>query len=101
MATSPRSELVIHSITEFARLDGKWYWRTDTAQEHDVAHGDTPFDSLQDAVVAFFKHEGVDPTVAVHPTEAHYSELQKSTEDSYHIRHYAFGAPDPIQKVHS
>ncbi len=99
MATSPRNEYVVGKITEFARLDGRWFWRTDSATEVGVAQDDTPHASLDDAVAAFLQHEGLDLSKPVHPTEAHHSVLHKSTDESYHIRHYAFGAPDPIQEV--
>lgn len=101
MATSPRNEYVVTRLIEFARLEGKWFWRMDNASEVGVAQDEYPYNTLDDAVAAFFAFEGVDPTKPVHPTEAHYSVLQKSTDDSYHIRRYKFGAPEPIQAVAS
>jgi hypothetical protein len=101
MAISPREELRIESLVVFAKFDDGWVWaeRTpDGATELDS--GERYFNKLAFAVEDFFNDRGVDVFVRVEdPSEAHYSSLIRVSDDEYHIRKYAYGAPDPFQMV--
>lgn len=99
MATSPREELLIRTVTEFTE-DGQgfWDWFTRVPNGIVVLKAEDLADSLEDAVSDFFSRVGYDPAVVdTDDTKAHYSELIMVGEPSkYHIREYAHGAPNPF-----
>lgn len=97
MATSPRSELRVVSVTEFklSYEDSQWYWTTNAANGEPVGDGAQGYGELRKAVNGFFAQQGFDPNfVAV--DENPYSKLVKISDREYHIRKYAYGAPDPF-----
>ena len=97
MATSPRSELRVVSITEFNQSpkDNQWYWTTLAANGEPVGDGAQGYQELRKAVGGFFSQQGVDlKTVA--PEDNPYSKLIKINPIEFHIRKYAYGAPDPF-----
>lgn len=102
MATSPREELLIRSVTEFTEDErGFWSWQTRVPNGIVVLKAEDLADSLEDAVGDFFSRVGYDPAVVdTDDTKAHFSELiMISDNDSgykYHIREYAHGAPNPF-----
>jgi hypothetical protein len=101
MATSPRSELRIVTVTEFTGDGaGAWQFATRSADGKEVMVGNAP--SLADAVHVFFEAVGYDPMIVdTDDTKAHYSQLIPIEDAAtgqvieYHIREYAYGAPDP------
>lgn len=100
MATSPRTELVIESVTTFAKLGDAWVWsESDCASSTVSDSGHGAFYVLDDAVRDFFEDKGIDFATTMPAEDAHYSELHKVTDDQYEIRKYKFGAPDPMQAV--
>ena len=100
MATSPRSELVIESVTVFAAFPDGWVWSEMSPDSGIITDSATrSFSTVDDAIADFFADKGVDLSVAVDPTEAHYSRPIAAGVEEYHVRRYAFGAPDPMQKV--
>lgn len=99
MATSPREELLIRSVTEFTEDErGSWSWQTRVPNGIVVMRAEGLSDSLEDAVAEFFSMVGYDPAVVdTDDTKAHFSELIMDGEPSkYHIREYAHGAPNPF-----
>jgi hypothetical protein len=100
MAVSPREELRIVAITEFERTsDGRWTWHTES-REPEFARNDCakPVVGLQNALFEFFEAQGIeqgsDPRMP-NLEHQHYSKLvQVGTE--FHLRRYAYGAPDPF-----
>lgn len=105
MATSPRYEIAIEAIVVFGKFDGGWVWaeqKPDGSVENDS--GSRVFADAHQAVFDYFEKQGVDLKVPVLSTEAHWSKLVRITPEDkpieeYHIRKYAYGAPDPIQAV--
>lgn len=97
MATSPPSELRILTITEFklSEKDGQWYWHTETLNDETVGDGGEGYIELRKAIGGFFAQQGYDPFVE-DPKEKHFSKLYRISDTEYHIRRYAFGAPDPF-----
>jgi uncharacterized protein YegP (UPF0339 family) len=96
MATSPRSELRIVTLTEF-RLsnDKQWYWHTEAPNGETVGDGGEGYKELRKAIAGFFAQQGFDVTTE-DPAQRQYSKLYQENEKVYHIRKYAFGAPDPF-----
>jgi hypothetical protein len=96
MATSPRNELRIVSITDFTRTDSRhqWYWHTQSPNGKIVGDSSEGYKRLTAAVTGFFAQQGIDPTDAT--LSSPYSKLVKVNDDEYHIRKYAYGAPDPF-----
>lgn len=102
MATSPRDELRILTVTEFERSihDNLWYWSTKAANGEIVGDSSEGYHNLRDAVNGFFAQQGYDPSLERDPAEQHYSKLVEITAGcEYHIRKYAYGAPDPYEVV--
>lgn len=99
MATSPRSELRIVSITEFERSEqnNEWYWHTKAANGEVVGGSmGEGYKELPKAVNGFFAQQGFDPRADLKPENRHYSKLYKATDTVYHIFKYAYGAPEPF-----
>lgn len=96
MATSPRSELRILTITEFtlSDKDGLWYWHTETMNDEIVGDGSEGYLELRKAVNGFLAQQGFD-SLLEDPSDLQYSKLYKISETEYHMRKYAYGAPDP------
>lgn len=97
MVTSPRSELLIRTVTEFT-LDGQgfWSWETQLPDGKTVLCDEDLADSLEEAVADFFEAVGYDPAIVnTDPTKAHYSAPIMVSPSVYHIREYAYGAPEP------
>lgn len=98
MATSPREELRIRTVTVF-ELDGQgfWGWETFDPDGTVVNTANDLGDSLGAAVDGFFEQIGYNPAI-VHEddTKAHYSEPIFVNEHRYHIREYVHGAPVPF-----
>lgn len=97
MATSPRSELRILTLTEFrlSENDKQWYWNTKTPNGVTVGDGGEGYNELRKAIGGFFAQQGFDVTTE-EPSQQQYSKLYKESATVYHIRKYAFGAPDPF-----
>lgn len=98
MATSPRSELRILTITEFSfsSNDGQWYWHTATPNGEKVGDGGEGYKELRKAIHGFFAQQGFDPAAPLDDSDKQYSKLYQESERVYHIRKYAYGAPDPF-----
>lgn len=97
MATSPREELRIVSVTEFT-LDGQgfWDWCTRTVDGEVTLSCTQLADTFDQAVHDFFRAVNYDPAVLeTDPTLAHYSQPVFIDPQEYHIREYAYGAPEP------
>lgn len=100
MATSPRSELVIESVTVFGHFPDGYVWaETNPTAGTVIDSGHRAFATLDEAIADYFEDQGVDLDVAVAPADAHWSKPIASGDDEHHVRRYKFGAPDPIQKV--
>lgn len=98
MATSPRNELVIESVTVIGRFPDGYVWAETNPTAGTVTDsGHRAFDTLGEAVTDFFEDKGIDLSAPVAPEEAHYSLPIPSGEDEHHIRRYKYGAPEPIQ----
>jgi hypothetical protein len=99
MATSPRNELVIESVTVFGRFPDGFVWaeHTNTADGPIADSGHKAFATLAEAVTDFFEDRGIDLSEPVDPEDAHYSLPVPSGDDEHHIRRYRYGAPEPIQ----
>lgn len=97
MAISPREELRITEVIAFREdSTGLWYWDRDALDGIDTQEG-PGHHSLRSSVMEFLKINGFNSSVyAQHPEAAHYSKLVKSSPREYHLRKYAFGAPDPF-----
>lgn len=98
MATSPRNELRIVSVTEFEQSEQntEWYWATKAANGEVVGGSmGEGYKELRKAVNGFFAQQGFDPAADLPPEQRHYSKLYKASETLYHIRKYAYGAPEP------
>jgi uncharacterized protein YegP (UPF0339 family) len=86
MATSPRSELRIVSITEFEQSEqnGEWYWHTKAANGEVVGGSmGEGYKELRKAVNGFFAQQGAE---AFDPA---YSELIKISDTLYRIEKVA------------
>lgn len=96
MAVSPREELRIVAITEFERTgDGRWTWHTESrVPEFDGNDNVTPVIGLQQALFAFFDAQDYNPSVT-DPERQYYSKLVQVGSE-FHLRRYAYGAPDPF-----
>lgn len=101
MATSPSDELRIVAITDFTRSgeDGQWYWHTQSPNGDIIGDGSQGYDRLNKAVNGFFAQQGVDPVElrSLPPEKQHYSKMIKVTNSVWHIRKYAYGAPEPYE----
>lgn len=97
MATSPREELRILTVTEFERSDknDQWYWHTQTANGDIVGDGSEGYHNLEDAVSGFFAQQGFDPAAELAPEDRQYSRLYQTDDTHFSIRKYAYGAPEP------
>lgn len=98
MATSPREELLIRTVTEFTQDErGFWDWQTRVPNGLVLMAADELADYVEDAVDDFFAKVLYDPAIVnTDNTKAHYSELIPVSEIEYHIREYAHGAPNPF-----
>lgn len=100
MVESPRNELRIVAITEFTRglrtehKDTDWYWHTQSPNGKIVGDSGEGYRNFADAVSGFFTQQGIDPSDAT--LSSSYSKLVKVSDNEYHIRKYAYGAPDPF-----
>ena len=91
MATSPRSELRLIGLVVFACLGNGWVWAKQGPHAEVILDcAGRTFSSLKDAMADFMVYR--DLSEAQH----HYSKLVKVSDDEYHIRKYAYGAPDPF-----
>lgn len=97
MALSPREELRITEVIAFREdSTGLWYWDLDALDGIEKQDG-PGYHSLRDAVLDFAKMNGYHSKVyAKHPEAAHLSKIVEVTPREYHMRKYAFGAPDPF-----
>lgn len=96
MATSPRRELVIKTVTTFEQGEDGWW----TFMQRDLDGNEIMLGSgseLDEAVEVFFDAVEYDPTIVnENDTKAHYSELiHNEAVNTYDIREYAYGAPNP------
>lgn len=98
MVTSPRNELLLRTVTEFTLDDaGFWNWQTLLPDGQVAAQADDLSDSLEDAIKDFFAKVLYDPTIVeTDDTKAHYSAPIMVGPRVYHIREYAYGAPEPF-----
>lgn len=97
MATSPREELRIVTITEF-REDplGCWRWARHDAQG-EIDRSTVWWPSDVEAVYAFFESVHYDPAVE-DPALKHFSKPYNAGwpgKQMFHIREYNWGAPEP------
>lgn len=100
MAISPRDELRIEALVVFAHFSEGWVWAEralDGSTRIDSSH--KSFDNLREAILDFFEDESIDLQHPVDATDAHYSKPIQAAPDEWHIRKYAYGAPNPIQVV--
>lgn len=100
MATSPSSELRVLSITEFelSPKDSQWYWTTKAANGEPVGDGAEGYGELRKAVSGFFVAQGirVEGLKNLPENQQQYSKLVQVSPREFHIRKYAYGAPDPF-----
>ena len=91
MVESPRNELKIVSITEFVRSyeDDQWYWTTKAANNEPVSDGAEGYGELRKALAGFAVSQGGELSES-------FSKLVKVNDREYHLRRYAYGAPDPF-----
>lgn len=102
MAVSPRSELRIVSITEFSHVgEGNtpgtpWEFEQQDVNCEVILKREG-FDDLNQAVRAFFEAIDYNPAIVIEDdTAAHFSDLVHVGDERYHIREYAYGAPNPF-----
>lgn len=97
MATSPREELRIVTVTEFNK-DENGVWSFDRYEnDGTVSARGGGFKTLTEAADALFEEVGYDPSVAeTDPANAHFS-APVGEGSQYDIREYAHGAPEPYQ----
>lgn len=97
MAHSPRAEIRVANITEFyLGANDKWYWRTQSPNGEILGDGGQGYKELRKAVHGFFKQQGYDPAAEREPQYQQYSKLYEADKGHfYHIRKYAYGAPEP------
>lgn len=94
MATSPRNELKIVTITDFREgPPGVWRWsRRLPSGEIDTSTAGAG--SLDEAIRDFFARVHYDPAIE-DVTLKHFSKPYQANPQLWHIREYAWGAPEP------
>lgn len=98
MATSPREELLVKTVTYFTHQDGMWSWRHSSIDGLSLAVSEVTYDSPEAAVADFFYQVGYDWTVVERDdTKAYFSKLLPGQGINFSIRQYAYGAPEPFR----